>query len=109
MAKQDTVCIGIQGTVLMLDATTGTEIWRAKLKGSSFVNVVVSDGRVYASARGELFALDAATGKILWNNKLKGLGTDLVTIAGGGQVPPGAKRRQDAEAAAATAAAAAGA
>ena len=38
------VFIGIKGTVLALDRATGQEVWRSKLKGASFVNVILDGG-----------------------------------------------------------------
>jgi hypothetical protein len=74
------VFIGIRGTVLALDRATGEEIWRTKLKGD-FVNLVLQDGSLFATANGELFCLDPASGEIRWNNQLKGLGIGIVSIA----------------------------
>jgi len=104
---RDAILIGIQGTVLALDPSTGTELWRTALKGSQFVNVTRDDRAIIATTKGEVFALDPATGHILWINKLKGLGTGLVTIAGAVQVPAMARRKQQDDEAAAAAAAAA--
>ncbi len=72
--------IGIKGTVLALDRTTGQEVWRTPLKGGDFVNVTLAGERVLATTRGEIFCLDQA-GTILWHNPLKGLGQGLVTVA----------------------------
>jgi outer membrane protein assembly factor BamB len=86
MSQTNLIFIGIQGTVLALDRATGQEVWRTKLKGSEFANVVFLDGDLYATASGELFCLDASTGKLRWQNPLKGLGVGLVAIAApGGQ------------------------
>jgi len=79
------IFIGVHGTVLALDKSTGTEIWRTELPGSDFVNVVVQDGDVFASTKGEVFCLRPEDGGIRWHNKLEGLGWGLVTIAGAGQ------------------------
>jgi outer membrane protein assembly factor BamB len=106
MADTGRLYVGIRGSVLALDPTTGTEIWQAMLKGSDFVNVVLQDGRLFATAKGEIFCLDPATGTILWHNKLKGFGTGLVSIAGASQVPPIASERKRQQAAQAGAAAA---
>jgi outer membrane protein assembly factor BamB len=100
--------LGIRGTVLALDASTGTEIWRTALKGSDFVNVVLQGERVLATAKGEIFSLDPATGNVLWHNPLKGLGTGLVTIAGANEIPPMESQRRRQQAAQAGAAAATG-
>ncbi len=110
MNEQSNLFVGICGMVLSLDAATGQEAWRTRLKGGDFVNVCLMDSGLYASTKGELFALDGATGAILWHNKLTGLGTGFVTIGGAGQVPPAmAKRRkQQNDAGGAAAAAASG-
>ncbi len=78
----DMIFIGIKGTVLALDRTTGTEIWRSELKGADLVNVWFDEETLLAAAQGELFCLDPATGQVRWRNPLKGLGWGLLTIAG---------------------------
>jgi outer membrane protein assembly factor BamB len=86
MAQTSLIFIGIAGTVVALDRSTGHEVWRSDLKGSDFTNVVLQDGNLYATTKGELFCLDPASGSIRWQNPLKGLGRGLVTIAtAGGQ------------------------
>jgi outer membrane protein assembly factor BamB len=42
----EAIYIGIRGTVVALDRASGAEIWRADLKGSDFVNVVLDGDRV---------------------------------------------------------------
>jgi outer membrane protein assembly factor BamB len=102
------VYVGIKGTVVALDRSSGTEIWRTSLKGSDFVNVVLGEGDLLAATKGELFCLDAATGEIRWHNRLSGLGLGLITVAPscaqGNVVVSAAKRRRDQEAAAGAAA-----
>jgi len=83
MARTNLLFIGIAGTVVALDRSTGGELWRSKL-GGDFVNVTLQDGDLYAAAKGELFCLDPATGKVRWQNALKGLGRGLITIATSG-------------------------
>ncbi|MGO9274009.1 MAG: PQQ-binding-like beta-propeller repeat protein [Terriglobia bacterium] len=78
------IFIGVHGTVLALDKSTGVEIWRAELSGADFVNVVVEDDDVFASTKGEIFCLRPESGVIRWHNKLEGFGRGLATIAGGG-------------------------
>ena len=99
MAGQNSVYIGIRGTVLSLEASTGAELWRTELAGADFVNVALMDGKIYAATRGEMFALDRATGAILWRNELKNLGLGFITIAGGEQIPAAAlaKMRRDSD------------
>ena len=101
------VFIGIKGTVLALDGATGQEVWRSKLKGSSFVNVILDGAELYATTQGEVFRIDRAGGAILWNNALPGLGHGLVTIATSTNqqaITMREKQRQDEAAAAAAAA-----
>jgi len=107
MAASDLLFVGIKGSVVALDRATGTQVWTTRLKGTDFVNVVLSGGDLFAACRGELFCLDQSTGFIRWRNPLKGLGYGLVTIAVQGgtdsQVPVVQKHQRDREAAAAAA------
>jgi outer membrane protein assembly factor BamB len=82
MAETDRVVIGVGGHAVALDAVTGAELWRTKLKSSGVVTVALTGTRVLAGTGGELFCLDAYTGRILWQNKLKGLGLGIVTLPG---------------------------
>lgn len=75
--------IGVGGHVVAIDATTGDEIWRTKLKGAMFVTVHQRGKEIYAGANGELFCLNADSGEIVWHNKLKGLGLSVVSFTGG--------------------------
>ena len=112
MKTSDLVFIGIKGSVVALNQSTGQQVWATHLKGGDFVNVVVRNGTVLASTYGEIFCLDPLTGSGRWHNPLKGLGRGLATIAtesnpGNGTAPVLVeKRRRDEEAAAAAAAAA---
>ena len=85
--QNDVVIIGIKGSVLALNASTGAEIWATHCKGSTFINVHEQDGRIFATTYGEIFCLDALTGQILWHNPLRGLGFGHITISGSPQVP----------------------
>jgi outer membrane protein assembly factor BamB len=98
MGLTDLVFIGIKGHALALDRATGHEVWRTKLKGGDFVNVVLQGHDLLATADGEVFCLDPATGHVRWNNELKGLGFGLITVAvsGSSQAPAAReKQRQD--------------
>ncbi len=75
------VFVGIKGSVVALDAATGTQLWATHLMGSDFVNIVLDGDRLYGTTSGEIFCLDAASGNGLWHNKLKGFGRGLATIA----------------------------
>ena len=80
--KSAPLYIGIGSHVVAVHPSSGEEIWRTKLKSSSYVTVCVLDGAVYAGAGGELFCLNAQSGEIVWHNKLKGLGHGLIAFAG---------------------------
>ena len=98
--------IGIKGSVLALNKSTGQEVWRAKLGGSDFVNLAVEDNAIYATIRGEVFCLSATSGEIRWHNPLKGSGLGLATIglsAGQNTALAEKVRRDEAAASAATA------
>lgn len=106
MATLDYVFLGIHGSVVALDKTTGAQVWATKLKGIGFVNLILTEDEVYATTKGEVFCLDPVTGKILWQNPLRGMGLGLVCIAASGSQPnPAAamqqKKNQEAAAAAA--------
>ena len=81
MKTSDLVFIGIKGSVVALNRTTGEQVWATHLKGMNFVNVIVEDDRVLASCQGEIYCLDSLTGNALWHNQLKGHGIGLATIA----------------------------
>lgn len=81
-AKSQLLVIGVGSHVVGLNADTGDELWRTKLKSSSFVTVLHEGNRVMAGAGGEVFCLDTRSGEILWHNKLKGLGLGTVAFSG---------------------------
>ena len=74
--------VGIAGVVIALDRSTGAEVWRTKLKGGDFVNVLLDGPDLLATTKGEIFCLNPRDGQIKWNNRLKGLGFGLVSVAG---------------------------
>ena len=81
MKTSDLVYVGIKGSVIALNRATGEQVWLTHLKGSDFVNVLVEDGKIFASCYDEVYCLDPLTGQGLWHNRLKGMGTGLATIA----------------------------
>jgi outer membrane protein assembly factor BamB len=107
MNISDLVFIGIKGSVVALDRSTGEQVWATNLTGSDFVNVVLENGRIFAMARGEVFCLDPLTGNGLWHNRLKGFGIGLATVATEGMSPNNStplmteKRRRDQQSASA--------
>ena len=103
-SRAETIFVGIKGTVVAIDRSTGKTQWATDLKGSEFVNVTLQGGDLFASSRGRLYRLDPDTGHIHWCNELPGLGFGIVTIAGASQVATSEeKRRRDVETAAAAA------
>jgi outer membrane protein assembly factor BamB len=76
------VYAGVGGHVVALDLTDGSELWRTRLKASTFVTLIEVGDRIVAGAAGEAFCLDKVTGSILWHNKLKGLGMGVVAFGG---------------------------
>ena len=81
MTASDLVFLGIRGSVVALEKNSGARAWEVKLKGSSFVTLLVDGNRILAGAQGEVFCLDAATGKTLWHDGLSGYGLGLMSIA----------------------------
>lgn len=79
---RDRIYAGAAGQVVALDAVTGREVWRTKLKGHGFVTTGLAGERVIAATGGHLFALDPVTGSVLWKNELKGLGYGLISMPG---------------------------
>src|SRR2546427_12501020 len=107
MKTSELIFIGIKGSVVALSRATGDQVWATHLKGGDFVNVLVRDGKVFATCYGEMFCLDPVTGDAVWHNRLKGFGTGLATIAieearSGTPVVLAEKRRRDEEAASAS-------
>jgi outer membrane protein assembly factor BamB len=100
--RENCLYVGIGGHVVALDPGTGEEIWRRKLRSSTFVTVQVAGDAVLAGAAGELYCLDAMTGTIRWHNRLKGLGMGLVAFGGSSEVGVAAAMAAAAASAAAT-------
>jgi outer membrane protein assembly factor BamB len=57
MVKTNLVFLGIKGSVLALDKTTGQRVWEKKLRGGSFVTLLVEKDQILAGAQGEIFCL----------------------------------------------------
>jgi outer membrane protein assembly factor BamB len=74
--------IGVGSHVVAVQANSGEELWRTKLKTTSYVTVYREGEQLFAGAGGELFCLDPSSGSILWRNKLKGLGLGVVSFVG---------------------------
>src|SRR5436305_6496289 len=96
----NTIYIGIKGHVVAVDRTTGSELWRTHLAGSTYVTVY-TDGGLFAGTRGRLYHLDPTTGSILWTNELPGLGYNMITFSGSTIAAAAAERNERRETAAA--------
>jgi outer membrane protein assembly factor BamB len=79
-SSADVVYIGIKGHVVAVAAVSGEELWRTKVKRSTYITICVQPNAIYAGASGHLFCLDPSTGAIRWENRLPGLGTGLITF-----------------------------
>ena len=79
--KQDLLFVGIKNCVVALDPRDGTEVWRNKLKGSTFVSVLWDGEALFATSQGEVYRLEPSSGAVMWQNPLKGLGMGLVCLA----------------------------
>jgi outer membrane protein assembly factor BamB len=76
------IFVGIKNSVVGVDARTGDEVWRAKLRGMTDFVTVHWDGEfLVAATHGEVFGLDPRDGTITWHNKMKGLGLGFVSLA----------------------------
>jgi outer membrane protein assembly factor BamB len=103
MARTSAVFVGVKGTVLAVDRSSGKTLWSTELKGSDFVDVMLVDDDLFAASKGRLYRLDPAGGAILWVNDLPGLGWGIVSIAGSHAAGAAEKVRRDQAAAAAAA------
>ena len=81
MRKAPSILLGVRSHVVSIDATSGTELWRTKLKSSQLVTIYPRGDRIFAGAAGELFCLEPSNGSILWHNGLKRLGFGIVCFA----------------------------
>ena len=80
--NSDVLYIGVGSHVVAIQALSGEELWRTKVKRASFMTVCREGDQLFAGAGGELFCIDRTSGEILWHNKLKGLGLGLVAFCG---------------------------
>lgn len=94
------IFLGVKGSVIALDRSNGRELWRTRLKGGDFVNVVLDGNLAIATTRGEVFGLDATSGTTLWHNELAGMGLGLISVATAGAstgISPVAQKRSEDE------------
>lgn len=78
----DVLYIGVGSHVVAIQTLSGEELWRTKIKRSTYVTLYREGDRLFAGAGGEVFCIDRNSGEILWHNKLKGLGLGLVAFSG---------------------------
>lgn len=91
---RDRIFIGAHGHAVALEASTGREVWRTKLRGAGFVSTGVQGDRLLAATGGHLFCIDPVTGRVLWQNELKGLGYGLVSLGSGSVVEAAAHQAE---------------
>ncbi|EEF57090.1 PQQ-binding-like beta-propeller repeat protein [Pedosphaera parvula] len=80
MPTENMVFVGIKGTAIALDRSTGDTLWQTHLAGSGYVHLVLDGENLYATTQGEVFCLDPATGDARWHNGLKGYGLGLASL-----------------------------
>jgi outer membrane protein assembly factor BamB len=98
----DTLYLGIGGHLVAVAASSGEELWRCKLKGSSYVTISVRPTAVYAGASGELFCVDPSSGQIRWQNRLPALGRGVIAFGDASTISVAAAAADDAAAAGAS-------
>ena len=86
--------VGLKGSVVAIDRTSGDTLWSTKLKGSEFVTLSIEDGEWYAATRGRVYRLDPTTGDVQWSNELPGLGYGIVSFVGSSGGPAERRRRE---------------
>jgi outer membrane protein assembly factor BamB len=89
--NNNTLYIGVKGSVLALNKDTGKELWRRHLKGSSFVTLAIESDAIYAHTYGNLYCIDKVKGNIKWDDSLSGLGYGMAMIALKGSVSSNAQ------------------
>lgn len=81
--RLDLIFVGLKGTAVALERSSGTEVWRtqlsARLKGQA-VHLHRDKEFLFASTGGEVFCLQPESGAVLWKNPLKGLGLNLASM-----------------------------
>jgi outer membrane protein assembly factor BamB len=82
LKKIEPLYIGLGGHVVAIDRSSGEELWRCKLKRSSFVTLSMDAASVYAGSAGVLYCIDKASGQIRWQNPLPGLGMGVIAFEG---------------------------
>src|SRR5688500_16869960 len=81
MPGSELVYLGIKGTVVALETSSGVKSWETHLKGGGFVHIILNGKELFATTGGEIFCLNSSTGEIIWKNELRGLGYGLCSIA----------------------------
>jgi len=82
----DRIYVGVNGLITALNASTGTQIWKANLPGQGGSPTVV-DGIVYVQGYRALYALNASTGARVWEYPNQGsFATSLVPAIAEGYV-----------------------
>ncbi|MFK8010808.1 MAG: PQQ-binding-like beta-propeller repeat protein [Marinicellaceae bacterium] len=66
--------LGIKGSVVCIEKSSGKELWSTKLKSMHITNIICLSGQIFAYTKGHLFCIDKDFGKIIWENSLPGYG-----------------------------------
>ena len=69
MPRDSALFLGIKGTVVAVDRSTGATLWTTHLKGGDFVTLALQDGELFAATKGRVHRLDPGTGDVLWTNE----------------------------------------
>jgi outer membrane protein assembly factor BamB len=104
VSSNELVFLGVGSHAVALDAATGTEVWRTKVKSSGFVTIHTDGRQLYVGSGGEVWCLDPVTGAVRWHNKLPRLGMGIVSFQGGSVAAVAARQAAARHAAAAGAA-----
>jgi outer membrane protein assembly factor BamB len=101
-ASHSLLFIGVGGSAVAVDRSTGTEIWRTKLKSTNLSTIHFDGENLFAGSAGEVFRLDPSTGEVIWHNKLPRLGMGVVAFPSSVEAPATAAIAQAAAAMAAS-------
>lgn len=78
---ENRIYLGVGGSVVCLDKTTGEEFWRTPIRRGQLTSIMIDGDIILAHSGGHLFGLKASSGTILWENPLKGLGYGYAIMA----------------------------
>ena len=77
------VYVGVKGSVVAYDKSTGEELWRTHLKGANFVSICVDDDVIIAHTGGHLFGLNKIDGNQIWDYETESIILSSPAVADG--------------------------